>query len=173
MLQIITTTQKLDFSQLMNVYRQSNSKIEAICYPKLDEMERRLEIEQDQYAFVREFLRAPKSFIAVWSAEGVYHAALRVEPYSDGMLLEGVETSPDSRRQGYAKRLVQATVKYLAKSGKCRLYSHVSKKNTPSIALHKSCGFLRLYDHAVFIDGSVDQNTFTYYIDINNEGADV
>ena len=171
MLQIITSIQQLDFGQLMTVYRQSNSKLEESCYPKLDAVERRLEAEQDQYAFVRDFLRMPDAFIAVWSIEGTYQAALRAEPYSDGLLLEGVETAPDSRRQGFAKRLVRETVKYLAERGNCRIYSHISKRNIPSIALHESCGFLKLYDHAVFVDGSVDHRTYTYIRQMNNEGA--
>ena len=41
------------------------------------------------------------------------------------------------------------------------VYSHVGKRNTASMALHMGCGFEKIQDCAVYIDGSVSQNAVT------------
>lgn len=171
MLQIIHARHQLDFGKLMRVYAESNATIGAMRYPHLDAAEQLLEVEQDQHAFLREFFKIPGAFIAVWSENGCYQAALRVEPYSDGVLLEGIETAPENRRRGYAKRLMQNTLIYLCAQACEKIYSHVDKKNFASLSLHESCGFRMLYDHAAFVDGSVDHRTFTYFMEIKKQGA--
>lgn len=160
MLTIIKTMKDLDFRQLMSVYEEGNRENGAEFYPDLSEGQQILRAEQDFYQYLREcFFKTQGAFYALWLEGEKYISALRLEPYQDGFLLEALETAPDHRRKGYAGKLIQA-VQSLPEIGK--IYSHVHKKNTASLKTHESCGFRRILDHAVYIDGSVQTNSSTY-----------
>ena len=88
-------------------------------------------------------------------------AALRIEPYCDGLLLTGLETAPEEREKGYATQLLSAVLEYLRVSSKSIVYSHVIKNNPASLAVHKKCGFVKHLDYAVYVDDSVSQNAYT------------
>lgn len=162
MLKIIKNTNQLSYGQLMQVYYETNLKNSQRYASSVNDVSGILEAEQEHYLFLQEFFRERDAFLAVWAPDGTYKAALRIEPYQDGFLLEGLETAPDCRRQGYAKNLILHTLDYLSERGVRKLYSHIDMSNIPSVKVHESCGFLKLYDHALFVDGSVDHHTFTY-----------
>ncbi len=162
MLQIITSHAQLDFGQLMQVYHQSLLKSGRENNPDFDENRQLLEAEQDFYLFLKSFLREKGSVCAVWISEGKYVSALRAEPYRDGVLIEGLETAPTCRRQGYAKLLLRGILEYLNERGAEKIYSHIQRDNIPSIRTHLSCGFVCICDYAAYIDGSVDHKSSTY-----------
>lgn len=166
MLRIATSMGALDFGQLCHVYRQSSEEKGAQDYPDLDVGLQVLRAEQDFYEYLQCFLKEPDAFYAVWIDDDRYVSALRIEPYKDGVLLEGLETAPDARRNGYAAALIYATCSYLAEHGSVTVYSHVHKKNAASIAVHRNAGFEICADHAVFVDGSVFQNAYTLQLKI-------
>ena len=95
---------------------------------------------------------------AIWEAEGRYVSALRLEPYRDGLLLEALETAPDQRRKGYGRRLILSVLEQFPG---VKIYSHVHKRNLPSLAIHEKCGFRRISEQAVYIDGSVNSRACT------------
>lgn len=161
MLKIIRFLKELDFSQLMRVYEEGNRENGAEFYPHLPEGQQLIRAEQDFYAFLQEFFRGPEAFYAVWTVDGNYAAALRMEPYRDGLLLEALETAPGLRRKGYARALINETKACLRTQGHRKIYSHVNKKNEASLAVHAACGFQRTLEHAVYIDGSVTQRCCT------------
>lgn len=120
--------------------------------------------EQDFYYYLNDcFFRMAGARYLIWQEEGQYLSALRVEPYRDGFLLNGLETAPEHRGKGYAAALIRATQDYLRKQGTACLYSHVEKKNTPSLMVHRKCGFEVLSDRAVFLDGSADCRSVTLF----------
>ena len=43
-----------------------------------------------------------------------------------------------------------------------KVYSHISRDNAPSIAAHTACGFQKILDHAIYLDGSVHPDADTY-----------
>lgn len=152
MLISIRTFQELDFDALMTVYQEGNRENGEYFYP--EEMpERQMELARRDCAdYLREdFFPKENACYWVWSEDGVYRSALRLEPYQDGLLLEALETHPDHRRKGYAKKLISAVLECLPAG--TRVYSHISKRNTPSIASHLSCGFSKLMDYSVDTDG--------------------
>lgn len=149
MLEIIHSIKKLDIAQLMYVYTQSNSESGDI-----------LQTEQDFYWDLLDFFAQSGTFYAVWHADDMYASAVRVEAYRDGYIIAGLETAPTARNKGYAKKLITAVIDHLPKS--CKLYSHVDKKNIPSIAVHTACGFERILEHAVYLDGSVLPSSCTF-----------
>ena len=154
MIKVISSVKSLDFRQLTDVYadelfgQKSNQKI--------------LEAEQDFYQFLFDFFKIQNAFYALWVIDGQYLAALRMEPYQDGVLLAGLHTAPGSRRKGYAENLLQAVFVYLQQAGCKKIYSHIRNGNIPSVMLHKKCGFEKILDYAAYIDGSVDHRSATY-----------
>lgn len=160
MLLIAKSLRELNFRQLMDVYAEGNEENALDQYPQLPAEQGMLEAEQDFYAYLQQsFFSTPGALYAVWSQEGCYVSALRLEPYRDGFLMEAVETAPQHRRRGYARKLLTEILSYM---GGHRLYVHIHKRNVPSIRLHQNCGFQKIADHAVYIDGSVNSLCDTY-----------
>lgn len=159
---VITSLRQLDFRKLMDVYEESNA-LEGKCrYPNRPENLQLIEVEQDFYQFLLDFFRPDGSRYFLWASEGRYKAALRVEPYRDGFLIEGLETAPYCRRRGFAASLLAETINFLNAKSDMKIYSHIHKANIPSIRTHIRCGFVKEFDYAFFVDGSVDHNYLTY-----------
>lgn len=151
---------ELDFGQLMEVYQEENQKTAQKMHPHLPQGQGQLYAEQAFYQYLREcFFETPGAACAIWEENGRYVSALRLEPYRDGLALTALETLPSARRQGFARELVEAV---LEKHSGTKIYSHVRKTNAASLALHESCGFTRILEYAVYLDGSVLQNCCTF-----------
>lgn len=161
MLKIIHSMKELDLGQLMSVYVQSNREHGVQHDPGLSENEQLLQAEQELYCYIQEFLASDQAFYAVWVSGVRYVAALRMEPYLDGLLLEALETAPEARGNGCATALVKSTLAYLREQGSTVVYAHISKSNLASLAVHKACGFEILKDHARYIDGSFSNAAYT------------
>lgn len=162
MLQIVTRLRDLDFRQLMDVYEEMNRLNGKAQYPALSSGAQLIQAEQDFYGYLQEcFFPTEGAFYAVWSPEGRYAAALRMEPYRDGLLLAALETAPQARGKGYAKALVKAVQAYLSEKKPGVVYAHVEKRNLPSLTVHYACGFQKISDNAIYIDGSVLRSSVT------------
>ena len=166
MLKVFDSSEKLDFGQLMDVYTQWNQKNGAMLYPKLMDNLQVLYSEQDFYAFLEEFFVVKDAKYYVWEIDGHYCAALRIEPYLDGLLVEAVETTPAMRGRGMASSLLSATIASLRTGCYSKIYSHVQKDNEPSLKLHKKCGFFKIADSAQYIDGSYHDDSYTLICEI-------
>ena len=162
MLLIASGLREISFEQLMKVYFESNQKNGAIIAP-FDTPERQLRLaEDDFYEYLHDaFFPLPGACYAIWQDGGVYRSALRFEPYLDGILLEALETAPQERRKGYAECLIRGVQAYIFAKGHAVIYSHVSRKNAASLAVHKKCGFQIFSEYAAYIDGSVDSAAYT------------
>lgn len=162
MLIIAHKLSNLDFSKLMQVYQEGNIENGADRYPHLSAVRQEAAAEQDFYQYLNEvFFLQEHSFYAVWENEGAYVSALRIEPYRDGFLLCALETAPGLRCRGYASLLIENVICYLSKQGDGVLYSHISKKNMASLAVHRKFGFSVTDAHAVYSDGSVSNHSYT------------
>ena len=162
MLHIYHSVKDLVFSQLMDVYEESNTLSGREQYQNKPLYEQLREVEQDFYNYLNSvFFRQDNSFYAVWIKEGKYVSALRLEPYINGILLCALETAPNERNKGYAHALILSVLDYVGKKGNRSIYSHVSKKNVASLNVHLKSGFRILKDHAVYSDGSVATNCYT------------
>ena len=152
MLICVRTFQELDFDALMQVYLEGNRENGEDLYPE-ESTERRMELAlRDFENYLRDnFFSTKNASYWIWSEDGAYRCALRLEPYADGLLLEALETHPEHRRKGYAKKLISAVLEQLPTG--TRIYSHISKRNTPSLATHGACGFYKLLDYSVDTDG--------------------
>lgn len=156
MLLVADALRKLDFAALMDVYIEGNLE-------KAEEGMTLLDAEENFRAYLRDvFFQTPGGVYYIWLEGGRYVSALRLEPYRDGWLLEALETAPEQRRKGFAERLLREV---LAQHPDRRIYSHVGKRNRASLRVHEKCGFRRILDHAVYIDGSVNDRAYTLYIE--------
>lgn len=164
MLKLIDSLEGLDFRQLMDVYEEGNRINGKEFYPEHAENLQIIFAEQDFYTYLKEFFKEPTARYAVWMHEGRYVAALRVERYNDGLLLNALETVPALRRNGFASKLILAVLEHLQSGGNGKLYSHVDKQNSASLAVHLSCGFLVVSDQAVYLDGTVRTDSVTLSI---------
>lgn len=159
MLKIIDSADQLPYGQIMDIYECSNRDKGRCNHPQLAESEQLLLAEQDFYAYLQDVLNRRLAIIALWLAEGRIVAALRLEKYRDGLLLAGLETAPAERRKGYASALVCAVVNHFPN---CKIYSHIFDVNYASAALHIKCGFHKIADMAVLLDGSTTNEAATY-----------
>lgn len=151
MLRICQNFHQLRFGELVEVYGEHLGKGDF------------LQAQQEFYAYLRqEFFTGAGDRYYIWEEDGRYICALRLQSFADGLLLEGLETRPDYRRQGYGEKLIRAVQQT---TGGQRIYSHISPQNTASIALHKACGFQKINDLARYADGSVDHHCGTYCYD--------
>ena len=159
MLLICRKLRELDFGQLMSVYVESNRENGEEFWPALPNGQQILQAEQDFYQYLREcFFTTEGAFYGVLVEKGQYVSALRLEPYRDGLLLEALETAPEHRQKGYAKELIRAV---LEQPEVHKVYAHVHKGNRASIRAHLGCGFVRSLEYAVYVDGSVHNNSCT------------
>ena len=117
-----------------------------------------LQKEQDLYAYLREEL-FPRGMCCVWQVQGRYVSALRLQPWGDGWLLEGLQTHPAYRRNGYGKQLVTAVLQELDLP---KVYVHIQRCNAASVSLHIACGFQKCLPYATYLDGSVYHSADTY-----------
>jgi RimJ/RimL family protein N-acetyltransferase len=163
MLVVARSMRELPFEQLMSLYAESNQHRAMRQYPHETLARGMALVEQDFSDYLRnDFFVAAGAMYCLWMEEGEYVSALRLEPWKDGLLVTALETVPAHRGKGYACALLTAVQSMLAQQGDGRLYSHVHRKNEPSILVHEKCGFRRISDVAVFLDGSVDSRSGTY-----------
>lgn len=142
MLRVARSVREIDVPALMAVYSVENANYR---------------IEQQFYLDLLSFFEADEARYALWEVDGVYCAALRLEPFEDGFLIAGLQTHPSMRNRGLASLLLSAVVNESEK----RLYSHVERKNKASMRVHRKCGFSVLLDYARYLDGSVSGNAVT------------
>ena len=158
MLILVHSLRDLRFGELMEVYADSNRE-KATDWPNLPPMFALQLAEQDHREYLQDvFFRTPGAVLAVWEENGTYVSALRLEPYKDGLLLNALETAPIHRKKGYASRLIRVVQENM---GNVKIYSHVNKRNMPSLKTHEACGFRAISDCAVFLSGSVDYRSCT------------
>ena len=162
MLLIAKSLRGLSFPKLMEVYVEGNRENGGDRYPG-ETPDRQLALAEEDFReyLSQVFFAAEGAAYFILEEAGRYVSALRLEPYEDGLLLEALETAPEERRKGYAAHLICETAAHLKQSGPVRLYSHVLRGNTASLRTHEKCGFRRVADFAVCVDGSVNQKMYT------------
>lgn len=168
MLKLIRSLEELDAAQLLAVYEQSNRENMLLHYSHESENMQVLLAQQEFYSDLVENFKNHGCIYASWAPDGFYRSAVRLERYTDGFLLTGLETASEVRGKGYATDLIRSVLKRAKEIGANKFYSHISQKNYASIAVHLKCGFIKILDYAVFLDGSVNQDCATYIYEIDN-----
>ncbi|MBO5952585.1 MAG: GNAT family N-acetyltransferase [Oscillospiraceae bacterium] len=174
MLKLIRSCLELKYNEIMDVYGESLRNAAKTEYRGFDRNEAVILAEQDFYAYIREvFFCTEGAVYVVWEEKDHYISAARVEPYEGGLLIAGLETKPDCRNQGYGYKLLSALVAYCEVSNLSALYSHVEKRNAPSLTVHEKCGFERISESAIYIDGIVSGEACTMrYLPAERHGCE-
>lgn len=161
MIIIAKKLEELDFSALMEIYAEGNEENALKCWPEKYPEERTALARESYFEYLRDgFYGESHGTYYIYEEAGVYLAALRLECFMEGLLLEALETRPNARQKGFAKKLIKA-VQALLPSG-TRVYSHVSKSNAASIAAHKACDFEIVCDYVVCDDGEKNDKQLTF-----------
>lgn len=160
MLIVAKSLRELSFRELMAVYEEGNLEKAAEFWSDLPEGQGALQAEGEFLQYLREvFFTVHGAEYYIWEEDGKYVSALRLEPYRDGLLLEALETAPNARRRGFGELLIRAA---LGRRGHTKIYSHVAKWNEPSLRIHEKCGFKRILEYAVYVDGSFNHRSCTF-----------
>ncbi len=119
------------------------------------------EEEQGFLEFVRKFLSEERNRYYILEENGEWVSALRLTHIEDFYYLEALETAEAHRKKGYAVRLLQEVIALLRTRGKVEIRCNVHKKNIPSLATHKKCGFIVAEEHGInYISGT--QSEYLY-----------
>lgn len=168
MLKIVTAMSQLNSEQLMGIYLAENQKDGKLRYPDSSVEEQRKRAENAYLSYLREdFFQQRGARYCIWVIENEYKSALRLEPHKDGLLLEGLGTASGDRRKGYAFCLLSEVLRYLRSTDCKAVYSHVDKRNKPSLGVHLKCGFRRISECAALVDGTVTNRSCTMCYDFN------
>ena len=166
MLLIAKHISQINMTQLAYVYKESNRRQANEFRDDRPEGLRLLDAEMDLYEYLCEFLRDRNSFCAIWLENDRYVAAVRIEPFLDGMLLSGLETASAERGKGIAGRLLHEVVIFLAGHGYKKVYSHIARHNYSSVSVHVRNGFVKSLDYARCVDGSILRSMDTYCLNL-------
>ena len=151
MLRTITSMDALDPAALMAIYAESNAENGAYFFPELPPAEQIARAEEAFLKFLREeFFSVPGNRYYVLEQDGIWAAALRLQPVEDFFWLEALETRPDLRRRGCALALLRAVQREL---GPCVIRDAVSRRNEASLRTHFAAGFSVENDPAVEYPG--------------------
>lgn len=127
---------------VQNVYPESCLDNARWNYPEREDLSDAIrEQEHGFVAFLEEFLAEERNRYFVWEEDGQWVSALRLTKLPECEYLEALETSPEHRKKGYGETLIRVVVDYLRQEGPVVIRDNVSKKNQPSLAIHKKCGF--------------------------------
>ena len=157
MLRVVTKMGQLPFEALKQIYLQSHTKAANEDYP--NRPDGLLQAEMDFYDYLRNtFFHVEGAYYCLWEEDGTPVCALRLEPYREGLLLTGLEAHPQHRGKGYATALMASALEKV----NCPVYSHIERRNAASIRVHEKCGFEKVTNFAVLLDGSVSPKADTY-----------
>lgn len=154
MLLQFTGYEQLDTKRLLHLYREGTEVNLRYFYPQAaadpassEYCEARQKVEQRFLDFLQDdFFAVPGSLYAVLEEDGSWVSALRLAPVEGGWYLEALETDPDFRRRGCAKRLIRQVIAKLEEDGPVTIWDSVAKTNAASLATHSSCGFVIVRD---------------------------
>ena len=170
MLKVFNKHYQIEMGKLLKVYSQGHCEITRDQYPQLEPGLALLNAEQDFITYLSDaFFLTPGAIYAVWEVSDMYLSALRLEPYKDGLLVEALETHPDFRNRGFGKALLRSALDYCCSQKAVPIYSHIKKNNIASLRTHVACGFTKILDYAVYIDGSVGNDSWTLCYAENEE----
>lgn len=142
LLEFCSMTEQEMYRMVHEIYREGNVENARWRNPGLEDLTEAIKAEEESFvAFLRTFLEKDENSYYVLAVEGAWVSALRLTKIRDFYYLEALETAEAHRKKGYAAQLIREVVKLLKTRGKVILRDNVSKRNLPSLATHRNCGF--------------------------------
>ena len=116
----------------------------------------------DYQIFLEDFISKPNQLIIVEVQNSLWVSGLRaIETKLSHWHIEAVETRPDSRNNGYAKKLLNHTLEHLSTLGMKSADCCIAKSNVTSQILHTGCGFVCTNKSPIY-NGKPSKNTQIY-----------
>ena len=154
---------ELDGRRLMDLYSQSNIENAKELYPDENRAQAVRLVEEGFLDFLKnKFFASEGSEYFILFENGEWVSALRTSRIrNDLYYMEALETRPDMRQCGYAKKLLLEVLGELKKRGKFELYCCVSKKNEPSIRTHLAARFAIVSENGYsYLQNSTNERTY-------------
>lgn len=158
MLIVANSLRDLSIGQLMRLYESDHLARGRQQWPDEPEPRQLALAEEEAIDALRRFFWLPGTALYLWQVDGRYRSALQLEPYRDGMLLTALTTALADTGRGYASALLAAVLERQC----CPVYSHIDNHNRSSIHVHEKCGFVKISDTAILLDGSASAHMSTY-----------
>lgn len=153
MLYLARSLSQLHFGSLMAVYADANRENGREAWPEEPEMRQIQLAEEEFYRYLSQvFFKTPGAICAVWEENGTVRQRPALGAVPGRASAGSAGNRPGAATKGLCRGLIEAVQTYLGEGGK--LYSHVDKRNLPSLKTHEKCGFRRIADIAVYVDGS-------------------
>lgn len=162
LLEFAAMTDAQALCMIQSIYTEGcRENAEERCCAATDLADAIREEERGFLEFVRKFLSEDRNRYYILEEDGEWVCALRLTQLEDFYYLEALETAENHRKKGCAVRLMNEVVALLRTRGKVELRSNVHKKNIPSLAVHKKCGFVIAEENGVnYIYGT--QSEYVY-----------
>lgn len=156
LLEFTTMTDVEAMRMIQSIYTEGCRENAKERYPEAADLTTAIrEEEQGFLEFVREFLSKEQNRYYILEEDREWVCALRLTHIDGFYYLEALETAENHRKKGCAVRLINEVIALLRERGKVELRSNVHKKNTPSLATHKKCGFVIAEENGVnYISGT-------------------
>ena len=157
---------ELDFPKLMEIYRESNLENISYFFPEETDPEQGLrEVESGFRDYLEHsFFEEPGNRYCVLTDGENWASAIRLSPVPGrerAWYAEALETAPDLRRRGYARKLMELLCFTLSQGGPFELTDSVGKRNTASLAFHENLGFTVWQDPSCSpLDGEINDRAF-------------
>ena len=134
---------EVDPGKLMELYAEGNLENAEDLYPDMGKDESVKKVEADFLTYLQQdFFRSTMPTYWILEENGQWVSALRLNRLRPELYyLQALETRPDSRRKGYAARLINEVIDRLKEEGPFRICDCVNKRNVPSLRTHLKCGF--------------------------------
>lgn len=161
MLKVVNSLEPWVFSKLLEICGES---LRSCPKNYITDWERNftdMHIVQSYYENLSAFFQEDGGKLFLWEEEGDLVSACCVESEQGSCVLHDLETKPNVRRKGNGRKLLTATIAYLADLGFDKIVVHIKKSNWPSLALHTGLGFVKVRDSARLLDGTVSSAYIT------------
>lgn len=143
LLEFSSMTESEMYRMVHDIYMEGNMENARWRNPELEDLTEAIKAEERSFVeFLRSFLAKEENRYYVLEMDGRWVSALRLTRIDDFYYLEALETAEEHRKQGCAVLLIQEVVKQLKQRGQVIIRDNVSKRNIPSLATHKKCGFV-------------------------------
>lgn len=143
LLEFCAMTEQEMYRMVHDIYMEGNVENARWRNPDLKDLTEAIKAEEENFVtYLRTFLEKDENRYYVLEIEGAWVSALRLTKIRDFYYLEALETAPEHRRKGYGVELLKEVGRLLSTRGKVIIRDNVSKRNLPSLAIHKKCGFV-------------------------------
>ena len=128
---------------VQEIYTEGNRENARWRNPGVEDLTEAIREEEGFFVeFLEKFMADERNRYYILKVDGQWVSALRLTKLDNFYYLEALETAEAHRQKGYGSKLIGEVISALRQHGPVTIRSSVHKKNAPSLATHKKCGFV-------------------------------